>query len=345
MARSLASPAPRRCDRGRCGGAVFPCAVRPLVPDGPRWAKASSSAAGGWTSKAGRPTRSRSRSTGCSARATAPGLPLPHPERRSFSSCRSPGIRRRRPGRWRRATTGPTTKRSARRVRRECLFCHNAYPAEARIERPLRRDPFLSGTRLPEGIGCQRCHGPGAAHVELVTGGEARPSDDRQKHRQPGPAGCRSAGARSATNAMLQPFGQPDRLAPLRPRGLRLSARRGSWPTTWWRSTPSRPARSAATASRSTTIPTASSKALASARAPARSPASTCSRPAPQGRRWKGGRRVTARPACSCHQTKESCKRGPEWAADARALAEDCAGCHSGAAAHPGRGPRGDDRS
>lgn len=51
-----------------------------------------------------------------------------------------------------------------RRVRRECLFCHNAYPNV-----PSQTDTFEGAhtfpTELPQGLDCQRCHGPGAEHV------------------------------------------------------------------------------------------------------------------------------------------------------------------------------------
>jgi Tfp pilus assembly protein PilF len=57
-----------------------------------------------------------------------------------------------------------------RRVRRECLFCHTAYP-----DMPAGADaegaPQVFPAKLPEGIGCQRCHGPGADHVWLASGG------------------------------------------------------------------------------------------------------------------------------------------------------------------------------
>ncbi len=53
---------------------------------------------------------------------------------------------------------------STRAIHYECMFCHNAYPripnghqeagAEAQYVAPL-----------PQGIDCQRCHGPGQAHV------------------------------------------------------------------------------------------------------------------------------------------------------------------------------------
>jgi hypothetical protein len=56
-----------------------------------------------------------------------------------------------------------------RSVRRECLFCHNAYPDVA-------ADGHWSPQRfpavMPEGTGCQRCHGPGGKHVDAATDGE-----------------------------------------------------------------------------------------------------------------------------------------------------------------------------
>ncbi len=57
-----------------------------------------------------------------------------------------------------------------RRLRRECMFCHNAYPdVAAGSDTPGQ--PDLYPQQLPEGIGCQRCHGPGAAHVQAVLEG------------------------------------------------------------------------------------------------------------------------------------------------------------------------------
>ena len=51
-----------------------------------------------------------------------------------------------------------------------CMSCHNGYP-----EMPLGgdlpgRDARFPGA-IPEGIDCQRCHGPGRAHVEAVSNG------------------------------------------------------------------------------------------------------------------------------------------------------------------------------
>ncbi len=50
----------------------------------------------------------------------------------------------------------------------ECMFCHNAYPEiPETAHRDLAANPVYSGS-LPEGIDCQRCHGPGAAHVKAA---------------------------------------------------------------------------------------------------------------------------------------------------------------------------------
>ena len=50
-------------------------------------------------------------------------------------------------------------KRFDRKIADRCVVCHNSYP-----------DPVLQTNGMyndmPAGIGCERCHGPGAAHVE-----------------------------------------------------------------------------------------------------------------------------------------------------------------------------------
>jgi predicted CXXCH cytochrome family protein len=45
----------------------------------------------------------------------------------------------------------------------DCMFCHNAYP---QIPADDRLDPVFIG--IPDGIDCQRCHGPGERHVALA---------------------------------------------------------------------------------------------------------------------------------------------------------------------------------
>lgn len=57
-----------------------------------------------------------------------------------------------------------------RRVRRECMFCHNAYP-DVPAGADAAEAPQIFPTELPAGIGCQRCHGPGADHARLAFGG------------------------------------------------------------------------------------------------------------------------------------------------------------------------------
>lgn len=45
----------------------------------------------------------------------------------------------------------------------ECMFCHNGYPQIPNAS--SADDPVYPGP-IPEGIDCQRCHGPGREHVE-----------------------------------------------------------------------------------------------------------------------------------------------------------------------------------
>lgn len=54
----------------------------------------------------------------------------------------------------------------------DCLFCHNAYPPEGQVS-DMNSDEATFGDRLPEGIDCQRCHGPGRAHIEATRGANA----------------------------------------------------------------------------------------------------------------------------------------------------------------------------
>ena len=57
-----------------------------------------------------------------------------------------------------------------RSVPRKCMFCHNAYPeVPAGSDAPWVGDTFPE--TLPEGTGCQRCHGPGADHIQSALSG------------------------------------------------------------------------------------------------------------------------------------------------------------------------------
>jgi tetratricopeptide (TPR) repeat protein len=59
----------------------------------------------------------------------------------------------------------PATRRL---VSYECIFCHNGYPQIPTGHEAPGSEPVFSG-ELPEGIDCQRCHGPGANHVREQT--------------------------------------------------------------------------------------------------------------------------------------------------------------------------------
>ncbi|MCH9647869.1 MAG: tetratricopeptide repeat protein [Deltaproteobacteria bacterium] len=54
-----------------------------------------------------------------------------------------------------------------RQLKQECMFCHNAYP-EVATGSDLYGSADEFPLELPEGIGCQRCHGPGAEHVRAA---------------------------------------------------------------------------------------------------------------------------------------------------------------------------------
>src|SRR6266853_3192154 len=61
----------------------------------------------------------------------------------------------------------PDQPNSRRKISLECMFCHNAYPDLPSGHDQLRSEPVFSGA-LPEGIDCQRCHGPGRRHVQAA---------------------------------------------------------------------------------------------------------------------------------------------------------------------------------
>jgi len=58
-----------------------------------------------------------------------------------------------------------------RRVRHECMFCHNAYAGVTKSSESYWRSQTFPA-ELPQGIGCQRCHGPGARHAAVALTGD-----------------------------------------------------------------------------------------------------------------------------------------------------------------------------
>jgi tetratricopeptide (TPR) repeat protein len=67
----------------------------------------------------------------------------------------------------------PQTRRF---VSYECMFCHNGYPQTPPASAIHDPDPVFAND-LPEGIDCQRCHGPGAQHVHVAQTPGAKSAD------------------------------------------------------------------------------------------------------------------------------------------------------------------------
>lgn len=55
--------------------------------------------------------------------------------------------------------------RFARTIETECMTCHNAYPKQV----PGSENKYIS---IPQGIDCERCHGPGSLHVQEKLAGK-----------------------------------------------------------------------------------------------------------------------------------------------------------------------------
>src|ERR1700722_14669186 len=60
-----------------------------------------------------------------------------------------------------------------RTVISECMSCHTSYPRLEQASNLTTSEP-LFGDRIPEGIDCQRCHGPGRAHIDAAGSGHPR---------------------------------------------------------------------------------------------------------------------------------------------------------------------------
>ena len=67
----------------------------------------------------------------------------------------------------------------SRPITNACMFCHNGFPESPPGSGESGVDAVFPG-RLPEGIDCQRCHGPGAKHVQAAESGDAKPDGIRK---------------------------------------------------------------------------------------------------------------------------------------------------------------------
>ncbi|HEU5021928.1 MAG TPA: tetratricopeptide repeat protein [Bryobacteraceae bacterium] len=67
---------------------------------------------------------------------------------------------------------------STRVITYECVSCHDAYPKIPKGHDEVGATPVFTQP-LPEGIDCQRCHGPGALHVEAASKPGARAAEIR----------------------------------------------------------------------------------------------------------------------------------------------------------------------
>ena len=70
-----------------------------------------------------------------------------------------------------------------RPITRHCMFCHNAYP-EVEDGSDNFGMPNRFPKKLPQGIGCQRCHGPGSKHIEISTEANLEKSSDLESVRR-----------------------------------------------------------------------------------------------------------------------------------------------------------------
>jgi predicted CXXCH cytochrome family protein len=62
-----------------------------------------------------------------------------------------------------------------RQISYDCMFCHNAYPKTPPGHDRLGDRPVYSD-KLPEGIDCQRCHGPGQRHIDIASMPGSKPA-------------------------------------------------------------------------------------------------------------------------------------------------------------------------
>jgi tetratricopeptide (TPR) repeat protein len=62
----------------------------------------------------------------------------------------------------------------------ECVLCHNALPLQGKYPDRASTGQVIFPQEIPEGVDCQRCHGPGGAHVQAALSGNASTEKIRQ---------------------------------------------------------------------------------------------------------------------------------------------------------------------
>jgi hypothetical protein len=96
-----------------------------------------------------------------------------------FSSCRSPWYAEKGGYWWMAPGYDSASHPYGRRpITYDCLFCHNSWPILPANHQKIGDEPVYAGD-LPEGIDCQRCHGPGREHVRRAAMPGARVEDIR----------------------------------------------------------------------------------------------------------------------------------------------------------------------
>jgi predicted CXXCH cytochrome family protein len=82
-------------------------------------------------------------------------------------------------GRWGMSPGSDSDRPRTRRfISYKCMFCHNAVPGIPAGHEEPDSDPVFAGD-LPGGIDCQRCHGPGGKHLQLLNATGANVQDIR----------------------------------------------------------------------------------------------------------------------------------------------------------------------
>jgi predicted CXXCH cytochrome family protein len=73
----------------------------------------------------------------------------------------------------------PAQEDFRRSIPGECMGCHNGFPLQGKYPDRAASGLSVFPKQMPLGIDCQRCHGPGGAHVRAALSGKASPETIR----------------------------------------------------------------------------------------------------------------------------------------------------------------------